>query len=51
MEVQDDPLPYGIAPNAEMLEVLVEQCLAQAIIPERVGIEGLFAPGVRELVG
>ncbi|NKB27325.1 MAG: ABC transporter substrate-binding protein [Rhodobacteraceae bacterium] len=51
MEVQDDPLPYGIAPNAKMLEVLVEQCLAQAIIPESVGIEGLFAPGVRELVG
>jgi 4,5-dihydroxyphthalate decarboxylase len=51
MEVLDDPLPYGIAPNAAMLEVLMEAAVAQGIIPTAEPVGGLFAPSVRELVG
>ncbi|MDB5731766.1 MAG: phtD [Variovorax sp.] len=46
-----DPLPYGIEPNRAMLQEWIEHCLAQGIITRRVGVDELFAPASRELVG
>jgi 4,5-dihydroxyphthalate decarboxylase len=43
MEVMDDPLPYGIEPNRDTLERLVEHAVTQKIIPERIALEDLFA--------
>lgn len=51
METQPDPLPYGIAPNQDVLEALLDQALVQKIIPQRPDLESLFADEVRELVG
>jgi 4,5-dihydroxyphthalate decarboxylase len=47
----EDPLPYGIEPNRAMLQEWIEHCLAQGIITRRVGVDELFAPASRELVG
>ncbi len=40
-----DPLPYGIEPNRRTLEALIDACVEQRIIPERVSVEELFAVG------
>lgn len=47
----NDPLPYGIAPNREVLEQLVAQAHAQHILREPVDLDSVFAPSVRRLVG
>jgi 4,5-dihydroxyphthalate decarboxylase len=47
----DDPLPYGIEPNRQVLEQLVEQARAQHILREPVDLDAVFAPSVRGLVG
>ena len=45
-----DPLPYGIAPNRQALEELIQYAVEQAIIPRRVAVEDLFPPNTHELV-
>ena len=51
MEVMDDPLPYGVAPSAGVLETLIGTAVAQGIIPQRMELADLFAPQVLEVVG
>jgi 4,5-dihydroxyphthalate decarboxylase len=51
MEIVGDPLPYGIEPNRQALEELLRHALAQRIISEPVGVDELFAPATRSLVG
>lgn len=50
MEVIDDPLPYGIAPNRHTLEELIGHAVTQRIIPGPVEVEDLFAPSIRDAV-
>lgn len=49
LEVMDDPLPYGLAPNAAVLDRLMGHAVVQGIIPERVPIESLFARDTLDL--
>lgn len=51
MDVMDDPLPYGIAPNHRVLEGLMEHAVAQKIIDAPMPLESLFAPTTLDLVG
>ncbi|WP_212524365.1 hypothetical protein [Actibacterium sp. MT2.3-13A] len=51
LEVMDDPLPYGIAPNQRVLEMLMDHAVTQGIVRSRVDIPSLFAEETRELVG
>lgn len=51
METMADPLPYGIAPNRQVIEQLIGHALTQGIITKKVTPEELFAPGTRDLVG
>ncbi len=51
MEITGDPLPYGIAPNRPVLEELIGHAVSQKIISAPVGVEELFAPSTRDLVG
>jgi 4,5-dihydroxyphthalate decarboxylase len=46
-----DPLPYGIEPNRAVLAELVRAAVDQHILAEPPDLDGLFAPGVRDLVG
>lgn len=50
LEVMNDPLPYGIEPNLDVLENMVGHAVTQGIIPERVNVSDLFAAPVRNLV-
>jgi ABC-type nitrate/sulfonate/bicarbonate transport system substrate-binding protein len=50
-EIIGDPLPYGIAPNRQVLQELIDHAMTQRIITNRVTIEELFAAGTHELVG
>lgn len=50
MEHQQDPLPYGLAPNAAVLETLMAQATAQGIIDNPIGLEDLFAPELLDVV-
>jgi 4,5-dihydroxyphthalate decarboxylase len=45
-----DPAPYGIAANRPALELIVDYCLQQRMIPRRFSVDELFA-GVGELIG
>jgi len=40
----NDPLPYGIAPNRQMLQEVIDSALEQGIISRRTTVEELF-PG------
>ena len=51
MEITGDPLPYGIAPNRRVIEELIGHARSQGIVTKPVGVEDLFAPGTRDLVG
>ena len=46
-----DPLPYGIAPNRQALEEIVQYALEQRIIARRFTVEELFLPNTHGLVG
>jgi 4,5-dihydroxyphthalate decarboxylase len=46
-----DPLPYGIAPNRQALEELIQYALEQRIIARPVTVEELFPPNTHALVG
>ena len=50
LEVMDDPLPYGIAPNRHVLDMLMSHAVTQKIVPEAMDIDGLFAAPTRDLV-
>ena len=49
MEITGDPLPYGIAPNRQVLEQLIRHSLTQGIITKPVAVEELFAPSTHGL--
>lgn len=51
MDVLDDPLPYGVAPNLDVLEGLMKHAVAQKIIDAPIALEDLFAPTTMELTG
>ena len=46
-----DPLPYGIAPNRQALEEIIQYALEQQIIARPVTVEELFPPNTHGLVG
>jgi 4,5-dihydroxyphthalate decarboxylase len=50
-EITGDPLPYGIAPNRQVLEELIRHSLTQGIITKPVAVEELFAQNTHALVG
>ncbi|MPZ74653.1 MAG: ABC transporter substrate-binding protein [Nitriliruptorales bacterium] len=47
----EDPLPYGIAPNRAMLDLLVDHAVTQRILDRRPDVDELFAEGTRDLTG
>ncbi len=51
MQVTGDPLPYGIAPNRQVIEELIGHALKQGIITKPVSVEELFVPSTRGLTG
>ncbi len=51
MEITGDPLPYGIAPNKQVIEELIGHALKQGIISKPVTVEELFVPSTRGLTG
>jgi 4,5-dihydroxyphthalate decarboxylase len=51
MEITGEPLPYGIAPNRDVIDELIRHALTQGIISKPVTAEELFAPSTRVLVG
>lgn len=51
LEVMDDPLPYGLAPNRATLEGLMGHAVAQRIIDGPMDLEALFAPQTLSLTG
>jgi 4,5-dihydroxyphthalate decarboxylase len=46
-----DPLPYGIAPNRQTLEEIIQYALEQRIIARPVTVEELFPPSTLGLAG
>jgi 4,5-dihydroxyphthalate decarboxylase len=46
-----DPLPYGIAPNRQMIDTVMQYAIEQKILERPFSIEELFAPGTLGLVG
>ena len=46
-----DPLPYGIAPNRQALEEIIQYALEQRIIARPVTVEELFPPNTHALLG
>lgn len=51
MEIAGDPLPYGIAPNRQVLEQLIGHAVTQGIIDRPVAVDDLFAAGTHDLAG
>ena len=51
MQVTGDPLPYGIAPNRQVIEELIGHALKQGIITKPVSVDELFVPSTRGLAG
>ncbi|MGH8868104.1 MAG: ABC transporter substrate-binding protein [Actinomycetes bacterium] len=45
----DDPLPYGIAPNRDMLDELVRHAVRQRILDRPPALEEMFAAGTHDL--
>jgi 4,5-dihydroxyphthalate decarboxylase len=46
-----DPLPYGIAPNREMIEAVIRYAVEQEILAHPFTVEELFARNTHDLVG
>jgi 4,5-dihydroxyphthalate decarboxylase len=44
-----DPLPYGIAPNQQMLDELLRHAVSQRILDRPMDLDELFAPGTHDL--
>ncbi len=51
MAVTGDPLPYGIAPNRNVLEELIRHATIQGIVTIPLSVDELFVPSTRGLVG
>jgi 4,5-dihydroxyphthalate decarboxylase len=51
MDVMDDPLPYGIAPNEHVLSMLMDYAVTQNILPQHVPLASLFAKDLLDRVG
>jgi 4,5-dihydroxyphthalate decarboxylase len=51
LQITGDPLPFGIAPNRQVIEELIGHAVTQGIIGKPVTVEELFAPSTRALVG
>ena len=51
MDITDDPLPYGIEPNRQVLNELIGHAVTQKIIAGPVSVDDLFAPGTHGLKG
>lgn len=51
MDITGDPLPYGIAPNRDMIDRLVTHAVDQGIIDRRIAPEDLFDPSTHRLLG
>ena len=42
MDITGDPLPYGIEPNRQMIEAIVQHSVEQGILSRAVAVEDLF---------
>ncbi|HEX6198375.1 MAG TPA: hypothetical protein VFZ37_20895 [Jiangellaceae bacterium] len=51
MEVEGDPLPYGVGPNRAMIEELIEHAVHQRILDAKPAVETLFHRSTLDLVG
>ena len=51
MDIIGEPLPYGIAPNRNVIDQLIGHALTQGIITKPVTADELFAPSTRALAG
>jgi 4,5-dihydroxyphthalate decarboxylase len=51
MDITGEPLPYGIAPNRNVIDELIGHALTQGIITKAVAADELFASSTRALVG
>jgi 4,5-dihydroxyphthalate decarboxylase len=51
MEIAGDPLPYGLAPNRQVLEAVIQYSVEQGIIASPFTVDELFAPGTHRLIG
>jgi hypothetical protein len=51
MEITGDPLPYGVAPNRNVIDELIRHAVTQGIISKPVTADELFAASTRALVG
>ena len=49
MEITGDPLPYGIEPNRQTLEAMVQYSVEQGILSRPVAVDELFPPNTRTL--
>jgi 4,5-dihydroxyphthalate decarboxylase len=49
MAITGDPLPYGIEPNRQTLEAIVQYCVEQGILSRPVAVEELFPQSTRTL--
>lgn len=45
----DDPLPYGIAPNRTMIDLLVRHAVRQHVLDATPAVEDMFAAGTHDL--
>ena len=43
VDVGGDPLPYGVDANRTTMEAIIQACLDQKVIPNRVAVEDVFA--------
>jgi 4,5-dihydroxyphthalate decarboxylase len=50
MEITGDPLPYGLEPNRQTLEAMVQYSVEQRILSRSVAIEELFPQSTRTLI-
>jgi 4,5-dihydroxyphthalate decarboxylase len=46
-----DPLPYGIAPNRPIIDLLIDHAISQGILDRPRDVADLFAAGTLDLVG
>ncbi len=51
LEVMEDPLPYGVEPNRQVLEELIAHAVRQQILPAPVAVDHLFSAATRGLTG
>jgi 4,5-dihydroxyphthalate decarboxylase len=51
MDMTGDPLPYGVEPNRQMLEAIVQHAVEQGIIPRPVVPEALFPADTQRVTG